>query len=98
MTMRWGTLGFVAVMAGCVKPGAEAPAHALYDDPSTRPSEAATLIGDVLTIDGKRVAEHGNRFLLEAGCHTVTNVTTWGGSSSDENGVVQREFKPNTTC
>ncbi len=26
------------------------------------------------------LAAHGHRFALEPGCHTVTNVRTWGGS------------------
>lgn len=39
----------------------------------------ATLIGDIESVDGVSVSAHGNRFLVLPGCHTVTNVTTWGG-------------------
>lgn len=76
-----GVLGLMVV--GCIKPGGEPAAVALHGD-DVEQKGTATLIGDVLSVDGKRVGDGSRRFTLAAGCHTVTNVTTWGGNSSDE--------------
>ena len=140
MKSSWG---FVFFAVGCIKPGAEPAAVAINTEDAETPG-IATLVGDVLSIDGRRVAHQGNRFSLTPGCYTITNLTTWGGASEngsgaaklpeipfmvdmradytyvmrigtvgpaedgaavvvtvveqDENGVVEREFKPNTSC
>jgi hypothetical protein len=51
----------------------------LYDDPGDAAAGVAKLVGDVGTVDGKPVAHLGHTFELVVGCHTVTNVTEWGG-------------------
>jgi hypothetical protein len=64
---------------GCV--GAQdARAYPLYSGAERAPDSVATLEGDVEAVDGTSVSAHGHRFALEPGCHTVTNVKTWGGS------------------
>lgn len=82
MRLIGGVLGLVLV--GCINPGAEPAAVPLHSDADVEQKGTATLIGDVQSVDGKRVGDQGKRFTLAAGCHTVTNVTTWGGASSDE--------------
>jgi hypothetical protein len=86
-----GWVGFFAVISalcgasllvGCISPGREPEAVTINGgDPETE--GVATLMGDVQSIDGRRVGHRGKRFLLKPGCYTVTNVTTWGGASPD---------------
>jgi hypothetical protein len=77
---RRGGLGLCTLLlSGCVNGGAP-PAYPLFGDERLPSEGAATLIGDVESVDGKSVSEHGHRFSLASGCHTVTNLTTWGGS------------------
>lgn len=72
-------LGLVGLSAtACVRADNVKPFR-LYDDTADLSQGTATLIGDIEEIDGVSVSAHGNRFSVLAGCHTVTNVTTWGG-------------------
>jgi hypothetical protein len=72
-----GVLVLVA-LAGCVN-SANVKAYRLFQDPSDAFNGTAILIGDVEQFDGVSVSKHGHRFEVLPGCHTVTNVTTWGG-------------------
>jgi hypothetical protein len=73
-------LGWVAGMlaAACVRADNVKP-YPLYDEMADLSHGAATLIGDVEEFDGESVSAHGHRFSVLPGCHTVTNITTWGG-------------------
>lgn len=66
------------VVVGCVN-AANVKAYRLYEDPSGGLEGTAILVGDVEQFDGVSVSAHGHRFEVLPGCHTVTNVTTWGG-------------------
>lgn len=78
---------WVGVLAGllsaaCVNANSE-PTYPLYGDTVVAVDETAILVGDVEEVDGVSVSKHGHRFALLPGCHTVTNVTTWGGNAND---------------
>ena len=76
-TFRWAGLAAVS-LAACVN-ARNAPAYPLFGGEAPLADGVATLVGDVESVDGKSVSEHGHRFALLPGCHEVTNVTTWGG-------------------
>jgi len=78
MLLRARASGCALLLSSCVNGGAEA-AYPLFGSERHSPESVATLIGDVESVDGKSVSEHGHRFALVPGCHTVTNLTTWGG-------------------
>lgn len=74
---------WAGLLVGCVSASGDGW-HPLFADPADASGKGvAKLMGDVESVDGKSVSEHGHRFLLTPGCHTVTNLTTWGGSSAD---------------
>src|SRR5690349_8551165 len=79
--MRRAMVG--ALLVGCVSGSGEGNGYALYADPADAKEGVATLVGDVASVDGRRVSDYGHRFLLLGGCHTVKTTTTWGGAASD---------------
>jgi hypothetical protein len=82
--IHWLGLG-VALSVGCVRSG-NVRGYRLYERDEQPGGDVCTLIGDVESVDGKSVSGHGHRFELLSGCHTVTNVKTWGGA--DPNAAV----------
>jgi hypothetical protein len=66
------------LLAACI--GTAQKTNTLYEDPAEASGGVAKLVGDVGTVDGKAVADMGHTFELTLGCHTVTNVTEWGGN------------------
>ena len=76
-------VGIVGVsLGGCVN-ARNVPAYPLFNVNEHADEAVATLIGDVESVDGTSVSGHGHRFALLPGCHTVTNVTTWGGMDTN---------------
>jgi len=77
-------VGVVGVSLGACVNARNVPAYPLFktDDPADE-VVVATLVGDVESVDGKSVSSHGHRFALLPGCHTVTNVTNWGGMDTN---------------
>jgi hypothetical protein len=56
-------------------------------------SEIAILHGEVRSVDGKVVSQHGGTFALRSGCHVVGVVTSWGRMVG-ENGAVTATIPP----
>lgn len=75
-------MGVGMALVACV--GTSARTNVLYENPADAAHGVAKLVGDVGTVDGKSVAALGHTFELAAGCHTVTNVTEWGGHDASQ--------------
>jgi hypothetical protein len=73
--VNWSA-GALFFVTACV--GTPQRTNALYSD-SDGVGGVVKLVGDIGTVDGKAVADLGHTFELPIGCHTVTNVTEWGG-------------------
>lgn len=80
MNKLWAGLGLALSLlaGGCVR-ARNVKAYPIYSDPADAFDGTAILIGDVEAVDGVSVSKHGSRFEVPVGCHTVTNLTTWGG-------------------
>lgn len=78
--MLWAGPSLALVNIALVSCLASGPAYPLYPNPAVRrvPEEVATLLGDVATVDGVNVSEHGKFFELLPGCHIVGPPERWG--------------------